>query len=312
MTRQTLVDAPLLERMLTYIDQQHPRARRGVAEARAMHPKRFDCIAEMHLRWLVVCRGEQAVAPAVDAFIDFTTKVNLAQAAYESEGKYAHQSFAEVYQQHYSNDETMDEYLWGIYLTNFLWAHHFEIMMFYEDRFLSRLEDNVQFVEIAPGHGGWGVAALNRLPKAQLTGYDISAQSISIATRLAQAAEVNTRAQYQKRDAMDLDALAEQSADACICCFLAEHLEQPDKLYRAIAHLLKPRRSCFLTVALTAAQIDHIYEYRYESQVIAACEQAGLRVVETLSGAPKRTFPAARFLPRSLTLIVQRRAGEFF
>ena len=41
-------------------------------------------------------------------------------------------------------------------------------------------------------------------------------------------------------------------------------------------------------------------------------EQAGLRVTETFSGAPRRTLPNARFLPRSMLLIVQKRRNDIY
>ena len=39
----------------------------------------------------------------------------------------------------YTEAESMDDYLLGVYLTNFLWAHHAEICFRYEDSFLRRL-----------------------------------------------------------------------------------------------------------------------------------------------------------------------------
>ena len=122
--------------------------------------------------------------------MQFTTDVNLAQARYEASGSYQSKSFAEVYADHYSNDETMEAYLWGVYLTNFLWAHHAEIGVFYEDRFLGSLNNGSAIVEIAPGHGGWGVWALSKLKDARLKAFDISPASINIAKSVALAAGV--------------------------------------------------------------------------------------------------------------------------
>src|ERR1700744_1929895 len=127
--------APHLEKLLDYLKKRHPRSVRGVEEGRAGIPGRFDAIAEMFLGWLVAGRGEEGIAQATDAFVQFTPDVNLAQARYEADGHYENKSFAEVYANHYSQNETMSGYLWGIYLTNFLWAHHAEISVFYRDYF---------------------------------------------------------------------------------------------------------------------------------------------------------------------------------
>ncbi len=308
----TTTQTPLLDRLFEYVEAEHPRSLRGLNEARGQDPKRFAQIAELYLRWLVEARGETGIGAAADAFAQFSTDVNLAQARYERDGAYANKTFAEVYQDHYSDAEAMDGYLWGIYLTNFLWAHHYQIMTFFQDRFMTRLGGEARLVEIAPGHGGWGVWALAHMRGAALEGYDISPQSIKIANSVAEAAGVGGRAKYVEKDALDLEKVDAESADGCICSFLVEHLEDPQHLYKVISHLLKPGGVGFITGALTAAQVDHIYEYRYESELVTMCENAGLRVLETLSANPFRTLPKAKFMPRSMALLVQKRVNAIY
>jgi ubiquinone/menaquinone biosynthesis C-methylase UbiE len=303
---------PHFNSLISYVRQRHQRSLRGIEEARQVSPERFDEIAEMFLGWLVNAKGPDGIAMAVDAFAQFSTEVNLAQAHYEADGSYANKSFADVYTNHYSQNETMSSYLWGIYLTNFLWAHHTELSLFFRDQFLARLPANAAIVEIAPGHGGWGAWALHMLPEARLQGYDISAASIEIATTLSGAAGVGERAVYTEKNALSLSEMPAQSADAVICSFLLEHLEQPQDLFAVVGHLLKPRGLAFLTGALTAAQVDHIYEYRRESELVLQAEQHGLRVIATLSAGPRRTLPKARFLPRSMALLVQKRVNDQF
>lgn len=298
--------------LLADVERRHPRSLRGIQEARAVTPERFDVIAEMFLTWLERARGVEGVAQSVDAFAQFSTDVNMAQARYEAEGHYENTSFDDVNKAHYSQDSEMSGYLWGIYLTNFLWAHHTEISLFFRDTFLSRLPDDAALVEIAPGHGGWGVWALHTLPKARLQGFDISPTSIEIAMSVAHAAGVADRAVYREQNALRLGALPESSADGLICSFLMEHLERPDELFAVVGHLLKPRGVAFLTGALTAAQVDHIYEFRRESEIVLMAEANGMRVLSTLSAGPQRTLRGAQFLPRSMALLVQKRVTDTF
>ena len=304
-------DAPLLSRLLAYVEERHPRFRRGIAEARDLDPERFARTAEAYLTWLVRGWGDDGLEQAVDAYVRFTSDVNLAQARYEAEGRYANRSFAEVYADHYSDRETMTQYLLGVYLTNFLWPHHFEIMRFFEDRFLATLPDDGTLIEIAPGHGGWGGRALALAPNWRLHGYDISPASLDVAGRIAAGAGVAERTSYTEADALTLTT-PETPADAGICSFLVEHLEQPQRLFDVIAAQLDVGARAFVTAGLTAAQVDHIYEFRRESEVFALCEHAGLRVVESLSAAPSRTLPNAQFLPRSLAMGLPRRRTDIF
>lgn len=296
------------DQLAAYIRERHPRFRKGIEESVAISPERFRAIAEMYLEWAVRARGKDAITRSVDAFVQFTTDVNIAQARYEASGHYEYSSFDEVYELHYSQNETMEGYLWGVYLTNFLWAHHLEICLFFRDRFVARLAEAKELVEIAPGHGGWGVWALHELPQARLRGFDISPASIEIASSVAAAAGVGDRASYEEKNALDLTRLEAESADAAICSFLIEHLEQPDQLLAVIAHLLRPGGTAYLTGALTAAQIDHIYEFTHESELVQIAEQQGLRVLESFSANPKRLLPGARFVPRSMAMRLEKRA----
>jgi SAM-dependent methyltransferase len=299
-----------VEELFALVREKHPRSYRGVEEARAVSPERFDSIAEQFLGWLEGALGEGGLDRAVTAFVLFSTDVNFAQAKYEADGHYQHKSFTEVYAEHYSQNEVMQNYLWGIYLTNFLWAHHAEISIFYQDYFLNKLGPSAALVEIAPGHGGWGTWALSELPGARLQGFDISPSSIEIARRVSRAAGVAARASYELRNALDLSRLPAESADGVICSFLVEHLEQPGELFAVIRHLLRPRGKAFLTGALTAAQVDHIYEFRRESELVTMAEGHGCRVLATLSAGPRRTLPRAKYLPRSMALVLEKRVNE--
>jgi SAM-dependent methyltransferase len=303
---------PYLDELISYVRDKHLRSVRGLEEARAAIPVRFEAIAELFLGWLVRAQGDRAIPMAADAFVQFTSDVNLAQARYEADGHYENKSFAEVYANHYSQDETMSGYLWGIYLTNFLWAHHAEISVFYQDYFLTKLKPSAELVEIAPGHGGWGAWALHTLPQARLQGFDISSSSIEIATCISRAAGCDGRARYEEKNALDLQQMPATCADGVICSFLVEHLECPQQLFAVVGHLLRPHGFAFVTGALTAAQVDHIYEFRCESELVSLCEENGLRVLATLSAGPKRILPKARFLPRSMALVVQKRITDTF
>jgi SAM-dependent methyltransferase len=294
------------------IRTRHPRSIAGVLEARAAVPERYADLADLFLGWAARAWGGDALPGMVDAFVRFTTSVNMSQVRYERAGHYENKTFQDCLTGLYNAEESMDDYLLGVYLTNFLWAHHAEICFRYEDSFLRRLGEVRTLVEIAPGHGGWGALALRHLPHARLLGYDISPSSIRLATELMRGAGFADRADYELKDALNLDAVPAGSADAVVCNFLVEHLERPEKLFAVIGHLLNPGGRAFVTGALTAAQVDHIYEFRYESELVKMAEAAGLRATETFSGAPRRTLPNARFLPRSMMLIVTKRHNDTY
>ena len=146
---------------MNYVDEKYPRCRKGIGEAMQVDKARFMEVANTALEWAERARGPQSIERSVDAYAQFTTDVNLAQARYERTGSYEHQSFAEVYENHYSQQAEMDTYLWGIYLTNFLWAHHMEIWRKFDTEFVQQLPRHARVVEIAPGHGNLVVVKHN-------------------------------------------------------------------------------------------------------------------------------------------------------
>jgi len=87
---------------------------------------------------------------------------------------------------------------------------------------------------------------------------------------------------------------------------LAEHLQDPRPLFRAISHLLAEDGLVFFSTAIESAQRDHIYEYNQESQPLKMAEEVGLRVTRLVSDA-STPLPGTRFLPRAVAMILRRR-----
>jgi SAM-dependent methyltransferase len=279
----------------------------GVAEARSVDPERFDRLAEQFLTWSREVLGPEYLSVVSRSYANFTTSVNLQQMRYEVSGRYEPET--SFHQDLYQTEERMDEYLWGVYLSFFLWPHHLRLARFFEERFLPRIAPGSRLIELAFGPGQWGQCTLLGSNGTTLVGVDIAPSSQAIATRLAAAAGLSSRVDYRQGDALE-PALTPEF-EVGICGFVMEHLEQPQRLFAAMASHLKPGSLCFMTGALTAAQEDHVYEFRRESEIVVMAEQAGFRLLECQSEGPLRTLPKARFLPRSMAVLLQRRRGEF-
>jgi hypothetical protein len=65
-----------------------------------------------------------------------------------------------------------------------------------------------------------------------------------------------------------------------------------------------------VTCAISAAEIDHIFEMKRESEAVLLAEQAGFRLVSLLSSSPDTTPAGRRYLPRSLAMILEKRAND--
>lgn len=283
-----------------------PKMLPGIEVARAQNPAYFDRIGGELIGLVVKAYGAAHLKEVVEAYTLFTIKVNTAQLMYEDSGRYEPQTFDEVEAAVYSKLEYMTAYLLGVLVTTFAWEHHLRLVDFFERYFIEPKAQG-KILEIAPGHGGWGLMALRRMPGMSLSGYDISEASMVIARKLAAANGFKDRATYSRANALELDRLPSGAYDRAISCFLIEHLPEPVKLLTNLYHHVVPGGRVFLTGALTAAQEDHIYEFRRETELMQMAEIAGFRVVASLSDNPSRRIKkGATFVPRSMAMILVR------
>jgi hypothetical protein len=117
------------------------------------------------------------------------------------------------------------------------------------------------------------------------------------------------RAIFQEDDALTYKSI--HKADAGISCFLLEHLENPKKLLENLASSVKEGAPAFVTLALTAAEIDHIYEFKYESEAVLMAEKAGFRVIDMVSLSGNESSKN-KYLPRSMAMILKRKKNDIW
>jgi 2-polyprenyl-3-methyl-5-hydroxy-6-metoxy-1,4-benzoquinol methylase len=286
------------------IHQDYPYLYEGVIQAWSMSTDQVREYFEKTLCWLCGVYGDEALGHIADGYAFFTVEVNRAQYNYELCGHYERSSFDECNRDIYQNDDYMKSYYWGVFAILFCWPHYVDTMEFYLTRFIRKFK-GTRLLEIAPGHAAWGLIALDVLKQAQLTGVDISPTSIEIAAKHANAAGFGDRAKYIIQDATRMEDHNDEKFDLLVCNFLLEHIEQPGRFISDISSSLTAGGHAFITLALTAAQPDHIYEFIHESEAILMAEKAGFRVLDSLSADAGR-HKNARYVPRTQALILEK------
>ena len=276
------------------------------------NPALFTELAEPLLIWAEGVLGEAWPGILVRGYITFVNEVNKSQAEYELLGKYRYSKFCEVAKITYESQDFMELYHWGVFTTTFAWEHHLSLYNFFQNRFMPMLTHSPggALVDFGTGSGVWLSLVLSQAKGWQGTGIDISPTSVEWARAMTTAAGIAERTTIIEGDALTFrnDVLAQ----AAISCFVLEHLEEPIQLLSTIAHALEPGAPAFVCAALTAAEIDHIYEFHYESELVALAEQAGFRVCATYSAAPKNRLIDRRFIPRSMGLVLERRHSKWW
>lgn len=293
----------IVARLYEVIESSYPMMLAGVREAHQADAAIVDEYFPISLSWMRDAFGDEALQKIADGYAFFTTEVNMAQIRYEKTGKYAASSFSECNRLIYQNQAYMTHYYWGVYAILFCWSHYVELMRFYMDRFVGNIAGG-RILEVAPGHGTWGLLAAHVAREAELHGIDISPTFLDFAPRVAKAAGMSGRCHYKCADATSTAAGTDY--DHAICCFMLEHLEDPAAFLRSLAPQLRVRGRAFVTLALTAAQPDHIYEFKEEFEALEMAEKAGFRVVESICLQPRRLLPNARYVPRIQGMILEK------
>lgn len=241
----------------------------------------------------------------------FVTDANKEQFKYCTRGHYRNKTYKEVYDAVYDNDEYMQFYHWGVFSTTFLWRHHLEILDFFSTRYIARyVPDCHRFVDFGSGSGIWSLVTARLNNKNRVTGIDISKSSLEIAEKLASGSGLNQQINFHIYDAQTFEE--KQKFEAGISCFLLEHMENPQPLLQNLAQNLHPGSPCFVTTAITAAEVDHIYEFRSESEVVKMVEDCGFRVCEAISVCPTPMHKSLKLMPRSMALILRKRQTELW
>ena len=307
------MEPSLTDTFLSYFDRESPAFSKHVHETAARQPVLFRELAEPMLGWARQVIGEGWCETLTNGYLAFLVDVNRSQSEYERDRHYRFSSYDEVFAQTYNDAEFMSDYHWGVYVTTFAWEHHLLIYDFFLRHFIAPMRENGsrgRLIDLGCGSGIWSTLVLRQLENWHSTMVDISATTIDLTRRTLTCAGLLSRTDLREADALKFrDGTA---FDAGVSCFLLEHLETPRKLLDNLSAALADRRLAFVTTALTAAEIDHIFEFRHESEVVDLVEQAGFRVVASLSSAPRSTKPCATFIPRSMALVLQKRAGEYW
>lgn len=258
-------------------------------------------------RWTMAAYGEQAFDEAAVGYAKYCMSVSQLQKDYERLGYYPRpEKLPEIVSGVYENEGYMVPYMWAAILIYPFWPSMVKHIGFYRSDFLDCLPEDARVLELASGHGVMGLLAAEHRPHISVDGVDISPSAVAIAQKLTRVSGHAPRMNFSVKDALDLETAGPQGTyQGVIAAMLAEHLEEPRRLFATIAHHLAPDGITFFSTALESAQRDHIYEFNRESEPVLMAEEAGLRVSRLICDGSKQN--PGTFRPRALAMILKHR-----
>lgn len=217
---------------------------------------------------------------AVVAYNSFCLESIRLQAEFDKTLEYRAKSYEDVVNEVYCNDEYMDGYyLPALFLTHFMWPHHYRLKQWVQDRFLPELAlaEIQNFCDIGIGTGFYSWFLLQNNKNIEGYGFDISESSIKHTTDL-----LNKHDLVKYHFVNDVISPKYGLFDSFVTVELLEHLDDPQLFLSQLRQSVKLGSVGLITAALDAPNRDHIYLYRTMEQVEAQIKVAGFSVVDSI------------------------------
>lgn len=218
---------------------------------------------------------------AVQGYAEFALDAMRNQKFFEAHGRYRYQSLADIEGRFYRSEQhMMRNYLPGMFLSHYLWPHHFRMLTFFRTEVLPALNPAPKlFHDVGIGTGMYSRETLRSLPQVRGKGFDISEYSVTFTRDLLGAFGLLDRFEFVLGNVYTTE-LPLGTADFVVSQECLEHLEEPEGFCRILFELAKAGGRAYITAAINAGHSDHIYLFRSPPEVRAMLERVGWTVLK--------------------------------
>ena len=219
--------------------------------------------------------NNQTLDDAIASYLQMIADFNYEIIQFLKTDSYSSSSFAEVKQRVYDNPEIMEYYMHGLVLSQFLWAHHYEMLLYFRKVIEDSKKGIKSYLEVGGGHGLYISEAIQIIgDEAEYNLVDISASSLEMARKMIGSKLVN----YTLTDVFDYSP--EKKFDFITMGEVLEHVEDPVKLLQKLHSLVNDSGKVFITTPTNAPAIDHIFLFRNADDIRTVIDAAGFKIEE--------------------------------
>lgn len=222
------------------------------------------------------------------AYLTFVTDTFIELTYFIKSGHYRYSTFDEVAGSVYHNSEYMRKYMIGLGISTYLWPNHRNIYRWFQ----KNIPQNKQgkYLEIGPGHGKYYIYSIMNTNFDFYEAVDISASSVEMTRKLAEFFIKDTKKNYSVIEKDFFVIEEEKQYDAVIMGEVLEHVEQPLSFMKKIHNITSDDAYIYITTAINAPAVDHIYHFKTVDEVYDMMKQAGFKVIssfyESSNGKP--------------------------
>ena len=210
---------------------------------------------------------------SINCYLQMIADVNYESVQFMQTGEYTSKSFDEVNKRVYDNPAVMEYYMHGLLLSQFLWTHHYDILLYFND-IIQRKKDSIKnYLEVGGGHGLYISEAISIIGAgANYQVVDISKSSLEMARRMIN----NNSVTYTLTDVFEF--FPDKKYDFITMGEVLEHVEDPVKLLEKLYELLDENGKVIITTPTNAPAIDHIYLFNNAEDIREVIRKAGFNI----------------------------------
>ncbi len=291
-----------LERLREIFFEQSPIFHRAFLKAQSEFGAPWEAEFDAHLESLFG-NDEEAYRNAMRGYSRFAFDAMRLQKLFNKKLKYEDVSYEDACARVYMDENyMMNLYLPGIFVSHFLWPHHYRQFSYYKRNFLPLLDTvaDKRFYEVGTGTGFYTVQIFRHDRGFKGYGIDISPHSRKFTLN-----NVHCWGFADSFTSMDVNIINAKLEPAPViqAVEVLEHLSDPRLFLRHLRRLLRPSGHGFITAALTAPNADHIYLYWTPDDVIEQLLAADFTVVDYVEEVAYEGQPG-EYVPRVAAFIV--------
>lgn len=222
---------------------------------------------------LLLKEQNRTVDYAIDCYLQMIADINYETVRFITTGEYSSKTFEEVNARVYNNPEIMEYYVHGILMSQFLWAHHYNILLFF-NKVINENRSNIShYLEVGGGHGLYASEAIRLIGNiASYDIVDISESSLALAKKMINNNSVN----FTLSDIFNY--LPAHKFDFITMGEVIEHVEEPVKLLQKLFDLLTDDGKLFITAPTNGPTIDHIYLFKNAQDIRDVIRNSGFEI----------------------------------
>lgn len=254
------------KRLIISISQHNMLQAKNIATQVALLDEK-ECA---ELEELIAYYDSEGITPEQQAemYLRFCRTTMEEQIYFSKTQKYRYNSFEQVENLVYKNEEYMRMYMIALALTLYLWKSNREIFRFYRSQ-ICNAKGNY-FLEVGPGHGRYISEAVRYRNFKEYTGVDVSQTSIEVCRRHLMAKfdcieNLPENCFLKCMNFFNFDST--NKFDCIVMGELLEHVERPELFLKKAFDLATVGAFVFITIPINAPELDHIYLFEDIKQV---------------------------------------------